>query len=471
MTDYNNVDSGQSPENEIAKAIEDAVEVAAEPKNKDGRKKVSIVNAVNWIKVARPYVQDGTGTLWAWNGRYWTEIKRDTIIALAYQAVEGRGNHNTWTEIANRLKASSHQPDLAWGQVADHEVPVENGVLDILTDELRPHRPEDYLENVIPHEYVAGGVAADLAPVFHQALVTWFGEDLQAVDAFQEFAGYVLLPHAKLKKALLLFGPGDTGKSQAVYVLQLLVGPALTCQLSVENMDDVKLRSVLIGKRLNVMTEISQKALTADSGFKTLVSTEEPIMIDIKYKRTFAYVSRAKHVIATNNAPRLTARVEEIFNRFLIVPMLTVVALQDRDADLKSKLATEMPGIFLWALEGAKRLIQNGSRFTNVTSGDQVLTQWRAELNPMTTFFPEHFRHEPGARTPLAAIADHFRRETKRKTDSRQVGRQLREMGFTVKSARTKIGGRQAVKCLVDWTFHKAAQDFTEDDLEPGFVD
>ena len=457
---------GDSALGEIAQAIEGAVPVEGEVKKP--QKKVSVVNAVNRIKTARPYVEDGDGTLWSWNGQHWIEVKKATLRAIAFEAVDGRGNFETWGEIGNRLRAFCHKRDLAWGQVADHEIPVLNGVLDAVSGALRDHRPEDYLENVIPHELVEGGVAAELSPVLFAALATWFGEDLQAVDAFQEFAGYVLLPHAKLKKALLLFGPGDTGKSQAVLVLRLLVGAGLSCQLSIENMDDVKLRSVLVGKRLNVMTELSQRAFAADSGFKTLVSTEEPIMVDVKYKPTFDYKSRAKHVIATNNAPRVTQRTAEIFNRFLIVPMSNVLPLHQQDHDIETKLDGEMAGIFLWALAGARRLIENDGVFTTVTSGDQVLAQWRAELNPMTTYIPENYAYQPGARSPLAAIAAHFRRDTRRKADSRQVGVWVREMGLKVDNARPLDKRRQVVKCLFDWIRHKSQGDYTELDLEGG---
>lgn len=464
----------RTPGDEIREAIANAEKVEAPPKNKGKGKKaasgISYQNAAKRITLLAPYVEDRNGNLWKWNGRHYEEITKDTLGALAFEATDRQGLERGCREIAFLVRKSVHKADLKWGQVGDHEVPVENGVLDVISGELRRHRPEDYLENVIPHKFVESGIPAQMAPTFFDALVTWFGEDIQAVDAFQEFAGYVLLPHARFKKALLLYGPGDTGKSQAAYILQALVGAALCCQLSIENMDNVQLRSVLVGKRLNIMSELSQKAFMADSGFKTLVSTEEPVMVDIKYKPTFMYRPTAKHVIATNNAPRVTARTEEIFNRFLIVPMFNVVPLQDQDRDLQAKLDAEMPGIFLWALEGAKRLNENGGQFTSVSSGEQVLAEWKAELNPMTTYLPENMRFEPGARTPLAAIAADYRRKTKRKADSRQVGKWLRDMGFKVKTARPTTEGRQAMKCLVDWTFAKAVEEFTEDDLSDGFV-
>ena len=45
-------------------------------------------------------------------------------------------------------------------------------------------------------------------------------------------------------------------------------------------MDDPQRLAVIKGKALNVITEVSSDALIADGGFKTLVSTEEPVFID-----------------------------------------------------------------------------------------------------------------------------------------------------------------------------------------------
>jgi hypothetical protein len=84
--------------------------------------------------------------------------------------------------------------------------------------------------------------------------------------------------------------------------MKALVGDEYTCQLGVEDMDDPVRRAVLKGKALNVLTEVSAEALIADGGFKTLISTEEPVLLDAKYRPPEMYVPTAKHAIATNNA-------------------------------------------------------------------------------------------------------------------------------------------------------------------------
>jgi phage/plasmid-associated DNA primase len=151
---------------------------------------------------------------------------------------------------------------------------------------------------------------------------------------------------------LLVQGASNTGKSQLVYVLQHLVGTTFTCQLSVEHMDDPVMRAVIKGKALNIMTELSSTAMIADGGFKTLVSTEEPILINEKYKPAETYTSTAKHVIATNNLPAVNDKTEATYNRILFIPMLNVISKDNQDHGLKEKLSI---GIKKGPLIGAQK--------------------------------------------------------------------------------------------------------------------
>ena len=63
-------------------------------------------------------------------------------------------------------------------------------------------------------------------------------------------------------------------------------------------MDDPRRCYMLVGKRLNVMTELTTDALMADGGFKTLVSTGEPVLIDPKFKPAFMYtqMTQSRHL-------------------------------------------------------------------------------------------------------------------------------------------------------------------------------
>ena len=72
------------------------------------------------------------------------------------------------------------------------------------------------------------------------------------------------LSHAHFKRALVLFGEGDTGKSLVAKVLEMIVGKAFTCSLPVDQMDDPRRRAVIVGKRLNIMTELSADSMISE---------------------------------------------------------------------------------------------------------------------------------------------------------------------------------------------------------------
>lgn len=62
---------------------------------------------------------------------------------------------------------------------------------------------------------------------------------------------------------------------------------------------------------------------------------------------------------------------------------------EDRDMHLKDKLRSELDAIFLWALEGLKRLKENNYKFSECKSSNDLLKQYEKELNPMILFFEQ----------------------------------------------------------------------------------
>ena len=390
-------------------------------------------------------VQDAGGTMFTYNGRHWEEISDESLLALIFgQDRETTTRHSKRLEALAYLKAKSHKRGLAWGQLGEWEVPTANCVIDIATGKTRPHDADDWLESVLPWPYEPEASC----PIWHRALTDWFGEDMAKWDALQEFFGYVCLSHARLKKALILYGRADTGKSQVALVLKALAGDRYCCTLPVEHMDDPRRCYVLVGKRLNVMTELTTDALMADGGFKTLVSTGEPILIDPKFKTPFMYTPSTKHAIATNNLPNINDRTEATFNRLLLIPFTHVIATADQDIELLDKLGVEMPGIVAWAIGGARRLHGNGGQFTEIGSAVSLMVEYRAECNPVLAFVHERMAEAAGSATPLSEITREFNSwyGGSRKFDIRRIGRALRGAGLTV--GRARLSGHQARSLL-----------------------
>lgn len=373
-----------------------------ERKRRQGRTPNDIARA---ISAQERLISDSTGAIYRYAGGCWREVPPTGLDRMALDADGASSTSARRSEIVKFLRASCYVAQLKWSRVDDDEVPCANLVVNVRSGDVRPHNPDDYLDRVLPVPHRLGA----RCPVWFEALCTWFGRvNSEEAQALQEFMGYTILPHAKFKKALLLYGASDCGKSVIAKVLRLLVGTEFCCQLSVDGMDDPRRRIVLKGKALNVITELPERALLRDDGFKALVSQEDPVMLDGKYKEPEMYLPSTKHLIATNHMPRVNDRTEPSLVRLVVVPMPHQIPAAAQDPQLGDKLAKELPGILQWSLEGAKRLVQRAGRFTEPVEGLRLLADLREETNPMGLFLRENCTIALGAAIPVRVIRTRF---------------------------------------------------------------
>lgn len=393
------------------------------------------------------YLTDDTATVFWHNETFWQELSEAALASLALG--DGCSTRSQRTEFIDGLRASTYVGAHKWGRVDDHEIAFRNGVLDVRTGELRKHRTQDYLERVLPCDYDADAPAL----VWQKALSDWFGElagdEGGIVRPLQEFFGYACMSHAKYKKALLVYGPSDSGKSLIGYVLALMVGRDQTCSLPLEQMDDPQARAVIVGKALNLLTEITTSALIADGGFKTLISTEEPVLINAKYKPPFSYYPTAKHLFITNNLPGLSDRTEAVINRLAVIPMPRVFSKSEKDERLPEKLAEEIPGILAWAVQGAKRLVEQRGQFSEAQQSAVVLEELRRKANAVIDFVELRLTPSETAATPISKLLPEFARWKGGKAVTvKALGGMLRSAGKTVKLVHR---GKLVATCLVGY--------------------
>lgn len=385
-------------------------------------------------------VTDRTGSVYGYNGMHWRELPKTELAALALAFAGATSSSADRAEIVEYLKAATFDVELKWGRCATHEIACLNGVVDVRTLELRPHRAPDYLERVLPIDWQLVGARC---PEWEKALAAWFGStDAPEASALQEFFGYVGMQHAKFKKALVLKGPSNTAKSLIVQVAEAVVGEEFVSALGVEDMDDPQRRAVLKGKALNIITELSADAIIRDGGFKTLVSSEDRINVDEKYKPVETYRPTAKHMIATNVLPAIRDRSEATIDRLLIVPTLRVFSTAEQDRGLKDRLTTEaeLEGILRWLVIGANRLIERGGAFEQPPSARPILAELREESNPVMMFIQECLVVDAEGAVPLAALVVRYNKWQGggRAATVKQLGKMLRGVGQVTKAVRQK---------------------------------
>ena len=84
------------------------------------------------------------------------------------------------------------------------------------------------------------------------------------------------------------------------------------------------------------------------------------------YGTPFDFINKAKMIFSTNNMPpNYGDKSDAFYERLIILPFNQQKKDGEKDPQLKYKLAEENDYIFMWALEGLKRLIKQNFIFTH----------------------------------------------------------------------------------------------------------
>lgn len=388
--------------------------------------------------MARHHILNVDDALYWYDGRRWV-MTRATYLAHLALAVDGEetSTMNRRKEIANFIASKSYIRDHKWRQIEMYEVPVANGVVDVRDMTVRPHRVADYIQTCVPWAYQPDAQC----PVLMRCLDTYFGgdDDGQAkIDALQEFFGYCLMPHARYKKALFCLGESDCGKSTIPFLLRILLGAENCTAVAVEAMNDERKRAPLLGKLVNLLTELTSDAMIADGGFKTLVSTEEPILFDVKWGGVFMDIPVCKHVIVGNNKPAINDRSNGTYRRLLLIHFRHVIPHSEQDTAIWDKLRLEVDGILSWALEGAQRLHQNAGRFTD--PGAMEVAEYRQSENAMASFVEHYCEVEPTDKTKTSYFIERFNASQPRRWRPNTILQAVKDLGYIVEENPTSGG-------------------------------
>jgi putative DNA primase/helicase len=255
----------------------------------------------------------------------------------------------------------------------------KNGILNIDTDtpELLPHTPDIFFDYQIPIRWNENAKCKEWKNFLKQVLVTEedLKPDIQLIRIIKRFAGYCLYSKVPFHESLLFLGEGSNGKGTLCRVLTELLGKELTSTVDFGKIaKDSFAASHLVGKRLNISFDFSTSKLS-DGDIKAIIGGDS-IFVQRKNERGFDYAPDAKHIMCLNELPYSNDKSYGFFRRINIIPFhmkfIPKVEMKNidceeekdlcvlRDAHIENKLKTEqeLEGIFCWAVDGLKRLLE-----------------------------------------------------------------------------------------------------------------
>ncbi len=431
----------------------------------------------------RPTLRYHKQEWWQWNGKCYGRVSIAEMKAGLSAFAKARIDKATLVGykvkpqvttgvVGNLLQALQSEllvPDAvempAWLGRIEHidYIPVNNGLIDVQKvlqgwqDVLRSPSPEFFSQVALPVDYKPGATC----PKFQNFLDEVLQGDAEAIAFLQEWFGYCLVTDTSLERFVILVGEGCNGKSVLLHVLQRLVGDQNASNVGLEVFGDRFQMTPMLGKLVNIAPEIDDVSSVAEGKLKAVVSGE-PMLFDRKNLEPLQTASKARLIFATNKVPKFRDRSSGLSRRAMILPFNVTIPPERIDRQLKHKLVSELPGIFIWALDGLQRLRING-KFTEPAIAKAALEEHRAASNPTATFIREECVADPNGEINCAELYGQYRVAMaalgERPLEASEFGKEVKRAFPNVEKRRpSRAGDRPYVYRGVRWS--RQSRDF-----------
>lgn len=214
--------------------------------------------------------------------------------------------------------------------------------------------------------------------------------DEELITLAQEMFGYYLLNTLEAHATFFLIGTGANGKSVMLNILREIVGKEFSTAMSIEKLTINEFASSsLIGKKINICLEEESTFIKSDK-FKAMVSGD-PITVERKYGEAFMWQPTVKHIFATNMMPTFSGINHGLLRRIKLLPFNRVFSEKEQDTKITEKLLKDIGVIVGWAVQGAKKLIDNGFTFTDATQSSSKQIEFQENISAAILFFNETY--------------------------------------------------------------------------------
>ncbi len=234
-------------------------------------------------------------------------------------------------------------------------------------------------------------------------------DDVQTIQALQEWIGLQLVPDTSFQKMAALIGPRRAGKGVIARIVRALIGPDNVAGPTLSGLATNFGLQPLIGKHTAIIDDarLSGRTDAAVIVERLLTVTGEgTLTIDRKHQTAWTGKLSARFTILSNELPRLMDSSGALAGRFLIFPFTKSFYGQE-DRGLTELLMGELPGILLWAIEGWRRLRERG-HFVQPDSGKALIERLEELASPIGAFLRDECEIGPGLDVECKALFEQW---------------------------------------------------------------
>lgn len=392
-------------------------------------------------------VRDGSGQIHRYDKVKWVQISlnKARTMMFKYDVAEKSTVRKRNEALEYVFCLDRHIEQIEWNSIRHTEIPFRDCIWDAATGTTRPHRREDWLDAIIPHNAATPHASLGVMDLLAQ----WWGHEpdyMDRVRGLAQFMGYCLMAHNRYKRALMLIGPRDTGKSVLLHVFEELVGHDAICCVPLGHLSDPRKLAPIKGKRINLLPDLDAADNLADGGFKAITGGD-PVQLDPKNQQPYRYTPGAKFVVACNTAPRVDDKSDAVFERFMVFEFSRQFSATEKDPNLMDKIKANMGDWVAFAMTGAKDLVACNGSWCIPQSSKQFVQTYAAEENQLYWWYMTRCKRT-GLESDFVSTAeiteDFNAHEGKGRWSSRAVGKAFAALAripdFGIKQCRRNDG-------------------------------
>ena len=266
-----------------------------------------------------------------------SSLQRETLTKLKSRKIIGESEWNPWDILVFRNTHHEYDEKIGW-------IPIPEGEASSLYDAPITRR--------LPFCYDPEATC----PYVDELISEWVKPE--DINTLWEWIGYCLWPDHRIKNFVILYGPGDSGKSTFAELLRAFLGRDNCSSVTLHNLSESRFKiAELRHKYANIASDISRDDVKNQSIIKSLTGNDM-LTLEQKYKQPFQFINTTKMIFTCNKIPQVTDVDDAYIDRLLLIEF------PNRFSKDKNVLAgitdEELAGMFNKAWGALCRLLDRG---------------------------------------------------------------------------------------------------------------
>lgn len=317
--------------------------------------------------------------------------------------------------------------------------PVQNGVINLKTGLLEPHKPEDFTLKISPVTYDQTATC----PEWENTLKLFFEDKENLIRYVQKLFGYSMCGIKNERIIAYLYGPGRNGKSTITGIPLYVFGDygrAADISTFIESRwgrqagaasEDV---ARLAGIRYVKTTEIGPRDKLNEKFVKDL-SGGDIITARLPYGRSYDFKAELMLWIYGNEKIKVEGQDVGIKDRFTFIPLMFKVPSGKQKKDMAEYIIKhESSGVLNWLIQGCLNWQHEGlKKPAEIT---EATTEFFAEQDPVNVFITECCK-QSDAGVKYKTLYDSFTEYSDVHLSKQRFSKNLKRLGHEIVS----IGG------------------------------